>query len=82
MKLIYSNLPEGSMMRQLMVDYYVGVDAAWFKQKGNMEDLPYDFVREALVGFAKVLSGGKPPYPPQRAKCTYHVHNGDVPKCS
>ena len=80
--LVYERLPERSMMRQVMVGYYVsGVKAKWFEE--NAKNLLEDFTRDCLVAFAEAVNIGKRPvHPGDRDKCSYHVHNEDVPTCS
>lgn len=80
--LIYRSLPEQSLMRKLMVDFYVSrVKAEWLK--AHVGDFAEEFVKESLIAFAEALQNQQRPiYPDLKAQCFYHVHNDEVPACN
>lgn len=80
-KLACAGLPEQCMMRKAMVDDFVAqCELSWLKKNHRL--YPEEFIRDLMVGYVEAMARGQRPDPIyDSAKCEYHVHNDDVPKC-
>ncbi|KAK3703249.1 hypothetical protein LTR37_014589 [Vermiconidia calcicola] len=76
---VYSQLPESSPVRSLVVAYYATEVKAEFMTK-HKEQFPYQFIFDLMVHSKKreeEKTSNTPSYPGER--CRYHQHNEKVP---
>ncbi|KAK3060966.1 hypothetical protein LTS18_007318 [Coniosporium uncinatum] len=83
---VYDSLPEGSLYRKILVDFYVWVhNKSWYVDTGDCETGPREFffdIAKASIEAGSAAYAGDAVYPWVKDRCQYHIHPEGSPKCT